>query len=129
VGAKSSDIAKRICVNLASRAAELEFLGQPHMGATSDLMSVRGLLLHLAENGVFSTLGYSPQPSPELTKEMDQYQQRLMAFTRALLRRHEDKVRALAEGLCQRGELDADQVAAILGPRPSQPDAAPAANA
>ncbi len=120
VGAKSSDVAKQICVSLASRAAELEFLGQPHMGGSSDMMTVRALLLSLAENGVFSTLGYTPQPSPELTKEMDAYFHRLMDFTRQVLRKHADKVQALVQELMAKEELNAEQVAAILGPRPSQ---------
>lgn len=126
VGAKSSDIAEQICISLASRAAELEFLGQPHMGGTSDLMTVRGLLLRLAENGVFSTLGYSREPSPELVKEMDAYCKRLMDYTREVLRWHAHKVHALANELMENEELDADKVTEILGSRPlrggEQPD-------
>lgn len=120
VGAKSSDIAKQICISLASRAAELEFLGQPHMGGSSDMMAVRGLLLSLAENGIFSTLGYSLQPSPELTKEMDAYFHRLMDLSRQTLRTHAAKVQALVQELMAKEELNAEQVAAILGPRPQE---------
>jgi len=123
VGAKATDVAKQICIALASRASEMEFLGQPHMGGTSDMMAVRGLLLSLAENGVFSTLGYSMQPTPELVKEMDRYYRHLMDYTQAVLRRHADKVHALADALVAREELDAEQVALILGPRPQQPEA------
>lgn len=122
VGAKATDVAQEICVALASRAAELEFLGQPHMGGSSDMMSVRAMLLSLAENGVFSTLGYSPQPTPELTREMDDYAQRLMRHTRQVLRQYEPKVRSLVGALMEKGELDAEQVAAILGPRPKTPE-------
>jgi len=120
VGARASDVAKKICISLASRAAEIEFLGQPHMGGTSDMMSVRGLLLSLAENGVFSTLGYSNQPSPELVKEMDAYAQRLMRFTQQVLRKHADKVHALVDALMDKEELQAEEVTEILGPRPEQ---------
>ncbi len=120
VGAKVSDIARKICVGLASRAAEIEFLGEPHMGGTSDMMGVRALLYSLAEEGVFSSLGYSPQVSPELTREMDAYKERLMEFTRRLLRRHADKVHALVEKLMEKEELNAEEVAAILGPRPEE---------
>ena len=120
VGAKSSDIAKKICIALASRAAELEFLGQPHMGGTSDMNTVRGWLLALAQNGVFSTLGYSMEPTPDLVKEMDVYYRRLMDFTRQVLRKHADKVEALVEALVEKEELNADEVAAILGPRPGE---------
>ena len=123
VGSKSSDTAKRICISLAARAAELEFLGQPHMGGTSDMMSVRAHLLALAENGVFSTLGYSREPSPDLVKEMDAYANRLLRFTREVMRRHAGKVHALVEGLMDKEELNAEEVAAILGPRPQQGDA------
>jgi len=84
------------------------------------MMAVRGLLLSLAENGVFSTLGYSLQPSPELTKEMDAYLHRLMDFTRQTLHKHADKVQALVQELMAKEELNAEQVAAILGPRPPQ---------
>jgi len=119
VGAKASDVARAICVALASRAAEIEFLGEPHMGSASDLMGVRYRLLEMAEEGLFSTLGYSTQPSPELVKEMDAYAQRLMAFTRQVLRQHADKVHALVEALMAKEELDADEVMAILGPRPA----------
>ncbi|MCD6521137.1 MAG: AAA family ATPase [Anaerolineae bacterium] len=118
VGAKVSDVAKQICVSLASRAAEIEFLGQPHMGGSEDMMTVRRLLLSLAENGVFSTLGYTPQPSNELVKEMDAYMHRLLEFTRRILRRHEDKVRALVDALMEKEELNAQEVSEILGPRP-----------
>lgn len=126
VGAKVSDYAKKICVSLASRAAELEFLGEPHMGGSADMNHVRGLLAAMAEDGVFSTLGYSMQPSPELTKEMDAYVQRLMNFTRQVLRKHADKVHALAQALIEKEELDAQEVNAILGPRPTAPGQAPA---
>jgi len=118
VGAKVSDVAKKICISLASRAAELEFLGEPHMGGSSDMMSVRARLLELAVNGNFATLGYTQEPSPELVKEMDAYVQRLMRFTRRLLRQHADKVEALAQALMDKEELQADEVMRILGPRP-----------
>ena len=86
------------------------------------MMAVRGLLLSLAENGVFTTLGYSMQPSPELVKEMDAYYRHLMAFTRTVLREHAEKVHALAAELVAREELDAEEIVAILGPRPQQSD-------
>jgi len=120
VGAKSTDIAKKICISLASRASEIEFLGQPHMGGSSDMMAVRGLLRRLAENGIFSTLGYSREPTPEMVKEMDAYCRHLMDFTRATLRQHADKVHALANEMITKEELDAEEVAAILGPRPDE---------
>ena len=121
VGAKSSDIAKAICISLASRAAEIEFLGQPHMGGGSDMMNVRRLLLSLAENGVFSTLGYALQPSPGLVKEMDAYVEQLMRFTQRVLRQHADKVHALVDALMEKEELNDEQVAAVLGRHP-QPE-------
>ena len=123
VGARVSDIARKICVSLASRAAEIEFLGEPHMGGSADMMQVRTLLMHLAEEGVFSSLGYSTQPTPELTKEMDEYKDQLMELTRRTLRRHAEKVHALVERLMEKEELNAEEVAAILGPRPGEPDA------
>ena len=118
VGAKSSDIAKSICIALSGRASELEFLGQPHMGAASDMNAVRAMLLHLAQEGVFSSLGYSAQPNPEVVKELDEYSSRLLAHARGLLRRHAAKVHLLADELIASEELDAEHVAAILGPRP-----------
>ncbi|MBC7234798.1 MAG: AAA family ATPase [Chloroflexi bacterium] len=126
VGAKASDVAKHICIALASRAAEIEFLGEPHMGATADMTTVRHALLALAAEGLFSSLGYSETPSSEMIKEMDTYAQRLMNFTRALLRRHADKVQALAEALLEKEELNAEEIAAVLGPRPGQTVEAPA---
>ncbi|MDI7276883.1 MAG: AAA family ATPase, partial [Anaerolineae bacterium] len=90
VGARASDIARKICVALASRAAEIEFLGEPHMGGTSDMMRVRALLLQLAEEGVFSSLGYSMQPTPELVAEMDRYKDQLLEQARRVLRQHAD---------------------------------------
>ena len=119
VGAKSSDIAKKICISLASRAAELEFLGQPHMSAGADMMTVRRLLRALAANGNFSTLGYSEQPTPDLIKEMDRYYRRLLSFARQVLRQHGDKVHSLVEALMEQEELDAQELEAILGPSPS----------
>jgi cell division protease FtsH len=120
VGAKVSDIAKKICVSLASRAAEIEFLGEPHMGGTGDMMNVRALMLMLAEEGLFSSLGYSLQPSPELVREMDAYGQQLMGYTRGILRQHAAKVEALVEALMKEEELDAAKMTAILGPRPNE---------
>ncbi|MBN1402163.1 MAG: hypothetical protein JXA74_15080, partial [Anaerolineae bacterium] len=120
VGQKSSDVAKRICVSLAGRASELEFLGQPHMGAGSDMMSVRGMLLSMAQEGLFSSIAYAPEPTPELVKELDRYANELMALARRTLRQHAGKVHALVEALMEREELDADEVMAILGPRPHE---------
>ena len=120
VGAKVSEIASRICIGLAARASELEFLGEPHMGGGSDMMGVRRMLLSLAQEGVFSSLGYSMEPTPDLAKEMDAYVRALTAFTRQTLRTHADKVEALAEALMEREELNAEEVEAILGPRPVQ---------
>ena len=120
VGARVSDIAKKICVGLASRAAEIEFLGEPHMGGTSDMMGVRVLLLRLAKEGVFSSLGYSLQPSPVLVGEMDAFSHELMDFTRRVLRQQAGKVHALVERLTQKEELNAEEVAAVLGPRPGE---------
>ncbi len=90
------------------------------MGGGSDLGQVRALMLSLAENGIFPTLGYSAQLSPELVREMDIYYQRLLAFTRFTLRKHADKVHALAQALMAKEELNSDEMAAILGPRPSE---------
>ena len=123
VGAKSTDIAKRICVSLAGRAAELEFLGQPHMSGGGDMPAVRRLLMGFAAEGLFSTLGYSMEPSSELVKEMDIYCRHLTDYARATLRKHADKVHALADELVAKEELDAEAVAEILGPRPGQPEA------
>ena len=129
VGAKSTDVAKRICISLASRASELEFLGQPHMGGSSDMMNVRAQLLALAQNGVFSTLGYTAEPTSELLHEMDAYYQRLVRFTREVMRQHSDKVEALVEALMEHEDLDAMQVSAILGPRPEAKPEAPSTTA
>jgi len=125
VGQSVSDVAKEICVGIAGRVAEIEFLGEPHMGASSDMMKVRGWLGRLAEEGVFSTLGYSNQPTAELTKEMDRYLGRLTEVTRQVLRRHADKVQALVSALMDKGELNAEEVLAILGPRPGKNERPP----
>jgi cell division protease FtsH len=118
VGQKASDVAKEICTGMAGRAAEIEFLGEPRMGAASDMMKVRGWLLVMAEQGLFSSLPYKGELTPKLTRELDRYAGQLMDLTRRTLRQHSDKVHALVEALMQREELDADEVMAILGPRP-----------
>ena len=126
VGEKSSDVVQRICAALGGRAAELEFLGQPHMGAGSDLMAVRSMLMGMALNGIFSSLGFGAEPTPEMTREIDGYARRLMELTRATLHKHQDKVHRLVKELMAREELDADGVSAILGPRPAeQPEEEP----
>jgi cell division protease FtsH len=110
----------RICVAMAGRAADLEFMGGARDGAGGDLMHVRGWLMHLAEEGYFSTLGYSREPTPQLAKEMDELARRCLDRTRETLRQHKDKVEALVEALLDKEELDADEVAAILGDRPGE---------
>jgi len=118
VGQKASDLAKRICISLAGRAADLEFLGEPHTGAAGDLVSVRNLLGALAAERMFSRMPLMGDANRELAQEMESYTDQLLSTTRAILRRHADKVKALVEALMAYEELNAEKVAAILGPRP-----------
>jgi len=53
----------------------------------------------------------------ELAQEMESYTDQLLSTTRAILRQHADKVEALVEALMAYEELNAEKVAAILGPR------------
>lgn len=82
-------------------------------------MAVRGRLLNLAEEGYFSSLGYKLEPTDALIKEMDGMVAHSMEKTRATLLRHVDKVEGLVQELLEKEELNAEQVAAILGERPS----------
>jgi cell division protease FtsH len=109
-----------ICVALSGRAAELEFLGEAHTGAAGDLRSVRARLLALAAEGYFSSLMYKAEPSEALVKEMDELVERSTTRARQVLRTHAEKVESLVEALLDKEELDADEVAAILGERPEQ---------
>jgi cell division protease FtsH len=120
-----SEVEDRIAVALAGRAAEIEFLGAPHAGATSDLNAVRGMLLGLAAEGHFSSLMYKSEPTEALIEEMDALSEQCMSKVRQTLRQHEGRVNALADALLDREELDADEVKAILGSR-LQPVAAEA---
>jgi len=115
-----NEVEAKICVSLAGRAAELEFLGGAHTGARSDMMAVRARLLNLAEEGYFSSLGYKPEPTDDLIKEMDELVERCMERARRTLREHADKVKSLVDELLEKEELDAEEVAAILGQRPGQ---------
>jgi ATP-dependent Zn protease len=108
----------KICVALSGRAAELEFLGAAHTGAGSDLRNVRTLLLNLAQEGYFSSLGYKAEPTDTLISEMDQMVERSMDKTRQTLRAHSDRVEELVAALLKQEELDEERVAAILGERP-----------
>jgi ATP-dependent Zn protease len=49
---------------------------------------------------------------------MDELVERSVTKTRQALREHADKVEALAQALLETEELDAEEAAAILGPRP-----------
>jgi cell division protease FtsH len=113
-----SEVEAKICCSLGGRAAELEFLGEAHTGARGDLGAVRVRLLRLAEEGFFSSLMYKAEPSDALIKEMDALIERSTDAARKTLREHRDKVEALVEALLAKEELDADEVAAILGARP-----------
>jgi cell division protease FtsH len=115
-----AEVEDEMCISLAGRAAELEFLGGAHLGAGSDMMSVRGRALQLAQEGYFSTLGYKLEPTPKLTREMDALVERLMERTRRTLRSHADKVEALVVELLEKEELDEEAVAAVLGERPAR---------
>jgi cell division protease FtsH len=114
------EVEAKICTSLGGRAAELEFLGEPHSGARGDLQAVRVRLLHLAEEGNFSSLGYKMEPTEALIKEMDEMVGRCMDRTRQTLSEHADKVEALVRELLEKEELDAEGVAAILGERSGQ---------
>jgi cell division protease FtsH len=115
-----AEVEAKICVFLSGRAAEIEFLDGAHMGATSDLRNVRAMLLSLAQEGHFSSLGYKAEPTDALIVEMDDMVRRLMEQTRETLRAHSDKVDALVAALLGEEELDEDQVAETLGERPSK---------
>jgi cell division protease FtsH len=115
-----SEVEAKICVSLAGRAADLEFLGGPHTGAKGDMMAVRARLLNLAEEGYFSSLGYKLEPTDELIKEMDELVEQCIEKARQTLREHADKVEALVHELLEKEELNAEEVTAILGERPGQ---------
>jgi len=115
-----SEVEAKICISLAGRAAELEFLGEAHTGARSDLMSVRAWLLGLVEEGYFPSLGYRTEPTDDLIKEMDALVERSMKKTRRTLRKHGDKAKALVAVLLEREKLNEKEVMAILGERPGQ---------
>ena len=112
------EVEDKICVSLAGRAADLEFLGQAHTGASGDLMAVRARLLGLAAEGYFSSLGYKAEPTDALIKEMDALVDSLMDKARETLRQHKDRLEALVEALLEKEELDTEEVMAILGERP-----------
>ena len=115
-----SEMEAKICVSLAGRAADLEFLGKAHTGAKGDLMAVRARLLNLAEEGYISSLGYKLEPTDGLIKEMDDLVDRCMKKTRETLEGHADRVEAPVQELLEREELNAEQVTAVLGERPGQ---------
>ena len=105
-------------LRLPGRAADLEFLGGPHTGAGRDIDSVRARVLGLAREGYFSSLGYRPEPTDALVKEMDELVERCMDRTRQTLREHAGKVEALVGALLEVEELGPEEVAAILGELP-----------
>jgi cell division protease FtsH len=115
-----NEVEDKICVSLSGRAAELEFLGEPHSGARSDLGSVRTRLLGLAEEGYFSSIGYKSEPTAKLIKEMDKMVERCMEKARGTLKQHADKVEALVRELLEKEELNTEEVMAVLGERPDK---------
>jgi cell division protease FtsH len=114
-----SEVEAKICVALAGRAADMEFLGGAHTGARADMMAVRARLLNLAEEGYFSSLGYKLEPTDELIEEMDGLVGQCMKRTRETLREHADQVETMVKELLEKEELDAEEVAALLGERPT----------
>jgi cell division protease FtsH len=115
------EVTDKICAGLGGRAAELEFLGEAHTGAVSDLNMARYRLIQLADEGYFGSLGFKFEPSDEMAKEMDALYSQLLERARKTLRTHADKVEALVEALLEREELDEEAAAAILGERPAYP--------
>ena len=81
---------------------------------------MRARLLNLAEEGHFSSLGYKQEPTDALIAEMDKLVERCMQRIRQTLRQHADLVEALAQALLEKEELNAEEVAALLGERPQQ---------
>lgn len=118
VGQKASEIAKRICIALSGRAADLEFLGEPHTGAGGDLVAVQRMLALLGSERMFSRMLIPGASNDELLKEMEEYTDRLLLVSRNILRQHADKAKALVAALMDKGELNVEEVEAILGPRP-----------
>ena len=115
-----SEMEAKICVSLAGRAADFEFLGGAHTGAKGDMMAVRRRLLGLAEEGYFSSIGYKMEPTDGLVKEMDALVDQCMKKTQQTLQEHAHKVEALVDELLEKEELNAEEVAVILGERTDQ---------
>ncbi len=132
-------IVKDIMVCLAGQAAMRVVFNEPFTGASGgDYPMVRARLWHLYNEGYFgpplvdwrtgrdSTGGVSGESSSAEQRAVRNAWENLERATQTLLRRRQDRLIALAEGLMDHNSLTTRQVVEILGPnKPEQPPELP----
>lgn len=121
--AGAQDLAKRLCVVLGGRAAELEFLGDAGMGAANDLDNAQAILATMARLWMAGTKAWlqsglarmgSEQGKTELSDETVRYCDDLLARVRGLLRANAERMHRLAGALMEKDELHYEEIQELL---------------
>ncbi len=108
------DLLNRMCVALGGRAAEEEVFGVAMTGAANDLEHVRGLLRTLAVTGMLSRLGAGPDPSREMSEEMETIYREQLERTREALRQNREALDRTVAVLMEKEEIGFQEVQAIF---------------
>jgi ATP-dependent Zn protease len=123
--ATRADVEARIVWLLAGRAAEVEFRGDPSVGAHGDLEQATAFALAaISRGGVGASLVHlSPEVAIRTQTVVAQVEAMLdacAARAARLVKRHRDEIERVAEALIEQRYLDGTEVDAMIN-RPARP--------
>jgi hypothetical protein len=124
--ATRGDVETRIVGLLAGRAAEIEFRGEPSIGAHSDLeQATTFALAAISRGGVGASLVHlAPEVAirtPTVVAQVEAMLDACAERAARLVKRYRDDVERVAEALVEQRYLDGGEVDAILNPPPARP--------
>jgi AFG3 family protein len=125
-----SEMRDEIAVCMGGRVAEEVLLGEPSIGAVSDLRTATRTARIMVEQvgfgkktGLLSISMHDPEVSPETRRACEEEVQAILADeykrAKALIIKHRDKVNALVDRLVEKEVIHDEEIQAILGPRPA----------
>jgi len=142
-----SELRDRMAGLMGGRVAEEEVFGEPSTGASNDLQQVTGLArmmvrdygmsaalgpVALGDQGAPNFLGlkgmeqriYSEQTALEVDREVQALVLEAQGRARDLVRRHRDKLDAIAARLLTTEVIEEEEIARLWGPKVTRPGAA-----
>jgi hypothetical protein len=123
--ATRADVETRIVGLLAGRAAEIEFRGEPSVGAHGDLETATTMAVAaISRGGVGASLVHlSPEiaiRTPTVVAEVEAMLDACAERAARLVKRHRDEIERVAEALIEQRYLDGGEVDALIN-RPARP--------